>query len=297
MLALILPSALFALPDGYHSFKVSHKRPFYISLTDRMLFFAFDEYPHPGVNFTVIDSKNQTSPIPMTSFTHIQFFQTSVHVSTAKGHPYVLHYWLLSPRICSSVSYSALADHSISFRLSSDRLTSDFCLFSQSGASSYDIKLDLESHSPHARAELWTTARGPDKKCRSEGCNWKSKRPFFLRVLNASDAEFSSALTLSVFRSGFQSLECSLKSVPIMVGPTVQIPMGFLAMTDIKCVSMAVYLLRVIGFTVGTIIIAVTLLGLLQAIGFINIRTFFGCGAEAERFNALKEDPYAHELE
>jgi hypothetical protein len=78
------------LPDGYHSFKVTHKRPFYISLPDTVLFFTFDEYPHPYVNITVIDNDGQTSPIPMTSFTHIQFFQMSV--STTKDYPYILHY-------------------------------------------------------------------------------------------------------------------------------------------------------------------------------------------------------------
>jgi hypothetical protein len=284
MLALILPSTLFALPDGYHSFKVNHKRPFYISLTDRVLFFAFDEYPHPDVNFTLIDTKGQAAPIPMTSFTHIQFFQTAVRVSTTRGHPYVLHYWLLPPQLCSSVSHSALADHSISFKLSSD-----FCLFSQSGASSYDTTLDFDSQSAHARAELWTTARRPDRKCRSGGCRWRSRKPFFVRVVNASDAEFTSAFALSVFRNGVQSLECSLKPLPIMAGPAIQTPMGFLAVTDIKCVSMAVYLLRVI-------VIAVALLVLLQATGFIDVRTCFGCGAEADDFNTLKTNPYAQEL-
>jgi hypothetical protein len=188
-------------------------------------------------------------------------------------------------------------DHSISFRLSSDKLASDFCLFSQSGASSYKVKLDFESNALHARAELWTTALRPDKKCQSVGCNWRSRRPFFVRVVNASGAEFASAFTLSVFRSGFQSLECSLKPLPIMVDPTVQIPMGFLAMTDITCVSMAVYLLRVIGFSVASIIVAGALLAVLQAVGFIDIRTCFGCGGEADRFNALKENPYAQELQ
>jgi hypothetical protein len=297
MFGVVLLLLVSSLPDGYHSFKVTKNRPFFASLTDKVLIFALDELPHPEVNFTVIDNKNNTSPIPMSSFTHVQFFQTRVHVATTKRHPYMLHYWLLPPAVCPSVSYSALADRSITFKLEQDKLTSDFCLFSQSGASNYSVKFDYASRSLHTRVEFWSSARRPDRKCRSETCEYKSGKPFFMRVINGSGTAFTGAMALSIFRSGIQSTECSLKVIPIMIESNVQIPMGHLSMTDIKCVAMVEYLLVVLGVSVAAAITALAVLTLLHTIGFIDLRACFGCRGEDDHFKGLKENPYAGQIE
>jgi hypothetical protein len=297
MFVLVLASLSSSLIDGYHSFKVTKKRPFFVTLRDKMLIFALDELPHPEVTFTAMDSKNSTSPIPMASFTHVQFFQTSVYVSITKGRPYVLHYWLLPPTICPSVSYSAMADRSITFKLEQDKLTSDFCLFSQSGASSYSVKFEYESQSLHTRVEFWSSAKRPDRKCKGEVCQWKSSKPFFMRVINGSDAAFTGVMALSIFRSGIQSTECSLKVIPIVVESNVQIPMGHFSVTDIKCVAMAEYLLVVVGVSIAAAITAIAILMLFHTIGFIDLRACFGCRSEEDHFKGLKENPYAHQIE
>jgi hypothetical protein len=63
MFVLVLASLCCSLIDGYHSFKVTKRRPFFVTLKDKVLIFALDELPHPGVTFTAIDNKNNTSPI------------------------------------------------------------------------------------------------------------------------------------------------------------------------------------------------------------------------------------------
>jgi hypothetical protein len=72
--------------------------------------------------------------------------------------------WSLSRR--NNPMLYIIADHQLLFRLSSESAPTDFCIFSQSGASSYTAILDSHSGSPNNRIEFCASSTGRAKKCK-----------------------------------------------------------------------------------------------------------------------------------
>jgi hypothetical protein len=257
LLPFLFPWAIRSYPKGYHSFTVKYDRPFAIILKKNMLVLALDEIPSPTVNFTVFDRHNKSALIPMLPLTHLYFFETTFMVTVPKQQSYTLHYWILPTSLCSSISYAAVADHQLSFRLSSESARTDFCLFSQSGASSYTAILDYHSGSPNNRIEFYTKSTGPAKKCKQNSqCEFRSNRPFFMRVVNVTNYEFEATLNFWAFRRSIDSSECLIKPIPILIEPPIQVPMGVISITDIHCVSMAEDLLKYILIAIVVVVVA-----------------------------------------
>jgi multisubunit Na+/H+ antiporter MnhC subunit len=73
-------------------------------------------------------------------------------------------------------------------------------------------------------------------------------------------------------------------------------PLGALSVSDVQCVSMAENTLQniVIGFAVVSVTLA--LLVALHRFRVINLRAIFCCSADGQRFDSLKENPYADPL-
>jgi hypothetical protein len=293
----VLPVVALCSTKGYHTFAVKHDRPFAVILNENILVVALDEVPPPYVNFTVVDRKNQTTAVPMSTFSHILFFKTTIFVSVVGRRVFSLHYWLIPTTVCSAVSYSAIADHQLTFRLQSDNARSDFCIFSQSGAGSYSAILDYHSEAPRPRVEFWTQSTGPARRCkRGRLCEFRSSRPFFLRVANITDAAFHAAITFWAFRWAVDSSECSMKPIPFLVEPPIQIPMGVMSVAGIQCVSMAEDVLRYTAIVLCVGAVGVAVLCALHWSGYINLRATCGCTREGDRFRDLKENPYAEPL-
>jgi hypothetical protein len=298
MLIALLFGLIRSYTKGYHTFTVRHDRPFAISLKKNLLVFALDEPPSSTTTFTVVDRHNRSIPLPFLIFTHLYFFETTILVTVPYGSICVLHYWLLPTSLCSSISYAAIADHQLSFRLSSDSVKTDFCIFTQSGASAYTAILDYYSASPRGRIEFYTSSVGPDKRCKRNGiCQFKSNRPFFIRVVNVTDFQFDASISLWALRRSIESSECLIQPIPVVIEPPVQVPLGAMVTSEIKCVSMAEDMLRYVGIGAAIFVAALGALVVLHRIGFINVRTLFGCTKESDRFDALKESPYADPLQ
>jgi hypothetical protein len=297
MLILTFIQAVFTVKDGYHSFRISESKPFSVSLSTKMIIFALDEPPPPSINFSVVDRRNRTSPIPISTITHLQLFETTIHVTAPPKITYVLHYWIFPRSLCSSVSYAAIADRSISFELSSPRLTSNFCIFPQSGSRSYTWSIDYQSAAPSAAIEFYSNTRQISQVCKGHSCSHTSSSPVFVRVVNATDYEFRAAVAFTTFRTGISSYECSIKTTPLLIQLPVQIPSDLVSVTDIKCTSMAETIL--IWLVIGIVIVGIVtvLVLVLQLYGVINIRSMFGLSVESEHFTTLRENPYASELD
>jgi hypothetical protein len=297
MFLLLMARIVQAVNDGYHSFKVTHKKPFCVALTTKMLVFALDETPDPSVNFSVIDQKNRSSPIPISTLTHLQLFETTILVTAPRSHPYVLHYWLLPRTVCSSISYAAIADRSISFELTSPLLKSEFCIFPQSGASSYSWNIDYHTTAPYAQIEFYTSAKKPSQICESTPCSFSSSRPAFVRVLGVADHEFNAAVGFTTFRNSITLYECSIKGMPLLIEPPVQIPMDLLSINEIKCMSMAesVLIWLLIGFC--AMLVVNCIIYVLQRCGVISIKYLCSWGRESDHFTNLRQNPYASELD
>jgi hypothetical protein len=282
LLPLLLAGAL-SYTKGYHTFTVKHDHPFAISLKKNLLVFALNEILSPVVNFTVIDRRNRSIQIPFVTFTHLYFFETTILVTVPSGRICLLHYWLLPTALCSSISYAAIADHQLSFRLSSDSVKSDFCIFTQSGASTYTAIMDYYSASPRSRIEFYTSSVGPDKRCRGNGiCEFKATRPFFIRVANVTGSEFDAKFTVWALRRSIESSECMIQAIPIVIEPPILMPLGAMLTSEIKCVSMAEDMLRYIVIALGVVVAGGGVLVLLHRIGYINIMAIFGCMKESD---------------
>jgi hypothetical protein len=297
MLIALFLGRISSYTKGYHTFTVKHDRPFAIALKKNLLVFALDELPSSSTNFTIVDRHNRSIPISFDTFTHLYFFETTILVTVPPGKACVLHYWLLPTSLCSSISYAAIADHQLSFRIRSDSVKSDFCIFTQSGASTYTAILDYYSAAPRNRIEFYTSSVAPDKRCPRNGiCQFKANRPFFIRVVNVTDFQFDASISLWTLRRSIESSECLIQAIPIVIEPPILLPLGLMSTSEIKCVSMAEDMLKYIGVGIAVFAVALVLLVVLHRIGYINVRAIFGCTGESDRFNALKESPYADPL-
>jgi hypothetical protein len=290
MLFPVLVSVIHSYSKGYHTFVVKPNRPFCVTLQHSMLVFALDEVPPSRVNFTVIDPKNRTLPVPMQTFTHILFFDTTIFVSVPKGESFPLHYWLIPTDLCSAISYSAIADHQLTLKLHSPSLPSDFCIFSQSGAASYSATLDYHSDSTKGKIEFWTNSISPARRCRRNSlCQFTSRRPFFMRVINATDAEFEARVHFTALRRSIQSYECGIRPLPIVIRPPIQMPMGVIEISDIACVSMAEDVLSWVVTGIAVVTLISVLLCILHCSGVIDLKFL----VRKDRFKELGENPYA----
>lgn len=297
MILALLPILGHSFSKGYHTFTVTYDQPFYIKLSKNILVFALDEAPPASVNFTVIDRHNKSLPIPLSSYTHMQFFQTSIFISVPKHQKYTLHFWLIPPNLCHAISYSAIADHTLSFELVNDDLKTDFCIFSQSGSSGYKTLLQYDSTSSNSSIEFYTHPKEPSKHCKKNKlCKFKTNRPFFIRAHNVANAGFKAALQYKTKRKTIDSCECALTPVPFMIEPPIQVPMGVLSVDNIKCVSMAEVVLRYVTYGSIGVVAGVVALYVMHCLGWINLRVILGCAATKDRFDQLKENPYAQEF-
>lgn len=299
MLAFVLPWIAGAFSKGYHTFTVRYNNPFHVRLSKNLLVLALDRSPPPYVNFTVIDDKNRSQPMAIGLYTHLQLYQTTVFISVPKGHHYTLGFWLIPPTLCNAIGYALVADNTLAFDVTNKNQRSDFCLFTQSGAWWYSAGVAFQSDNAGGVAEFYSHPRGPAKSCSGNGkiCKYGSMNPFFIRFAGVAGAAFSADVIYSATRWSILNSECALAPVPYMIEPPLQMPAGGIGFGDIKCVSTArVAQKYLIGFLICAGIAAAVLYGL-HLMGYINLRVFCGCSAEKDRFNTLKENPYACQIE
>ncbi|OHT06410.1 hypothetical protein TRFO_05621 [Tritrichomonas foetus] len=295
---LFYPVFLLAFSKGFHSFTVTHKTPFHIRLTKNILYFILDEQPPASVSFSAINKQNQSTPIPMNSLSHIQFFDTIVYVTAPKKVRYTLHFWLVPNELCPGISYASTADMAISTELTAATLSSDFCIFGQAGSSSYSADFLYQTNSTRSRVEFYKHPSKPARKCKKGvKCHYSSSMPFFLRISGASGYKFSSSFLYKVHRSNIDSYECSFKTIPYLVDGPIQMPIGHLNVRHTKCVSAAEDMLSNVTLISGGIIVCIMLLILLHCAGVINLKIILGCTKEADRFKELRQNPYASHIQ
>lgn len=298
MILFLLTSFHSAFSKGYHSFTVTHDKPFHIRLSKNNLYFVFDEPPPPEIKFIVIDSSNKTHHVSMNSLTHVMFFDTIVYVSSPKNVIFTLNFWLIPNHLCSGVSHSIIADYAISMNVSSPKVPSDFCIFSQSKSSSFSSELVYKSDAMNPHVEFYKFPDEPSVKCKNKKiCVFSSPTPFFIRISKVSGFKFSSSLLYKVNRHNFDSFECSFKAVPFMVDGLLQMQAGNLDVNNIKCLSAAEEMLSTVTLIASGIIVGIMVITLLHCAGIINLKTLLGCTNEDKRFKDLKKNPYASTIQ
>lgn len=298
MLFFYLPCFLFAFSKGYHTFTVTRKTPFNIRLSKNALFFIFDEPPSSAIQFVTIDSANNSHQIPMNSLSHVMIFDTVLFVSTTKNVQYTLHYWLVPNNLCSGVSHSITADRLLSFEMKSAKIPSDFCVFSQSSSSSYSTDLIYLTDSNKEQISFYTYPTKPDLTCqKGKKCSFSSSSPFFIRFSDIAGHKFASSLVYKVRRNTLESFDCGFKAIPFMVDSNLQMQAGNLDVQNTRCLSSAEDALSNITLIAAGAIVAAMIILLLHCSGIINLKAIMGCQKEKERFNKLKENPYASQLQ
>jgi hypothetical protein len=282
---------------GYHTFTVKPDRPFSVSLSRNMLVLTLVDIPPESLNFTVSDRSNCTHPVPIGQHSHIAFYKTSIFASISKGS-FMLHFWLIPTNLCGSVSYSAVADYQVIFEIRSNLLPSDFCIFSQSGASSHKVDLHYQSDGTNNSAAFYTNGERSAKSCGPGSlCRFSSSRPFFVRFSNVYEAGFDAKLSVVVNRHSIETADCGFRPIPVLIEPPMQMPLGGLLVLDLHCSSMAVAVLRVILAGGLAFICAVALLVVLHRTGCIDMRPLCGCTNEQHHFDSLRDNPYAGQLD
>jgi hypothetical protein len=252
----------------------------------------------PAAVVSVTNDANQTSTIHLGTFTHVQFFNVSIRITVPPEIQLSIYFWLMPAGFCGSTSYSLSADRTISFELSTPNLSSDFCVFSQPSASSYEIEFDFESPSLTGQLEFYRDLRKMADFCKSRmSCSVNSGSPFFIRLFNLSNYRFNANVTLTVFHNTIQPCECAWNPATALIDGRLTVPTDLVSLRNLQCISMSeavVSLIYYIGIVLFGIIVAMLLLHL---IGFFDIKEFCGWRAETKHFDSLRGDPYAHQLD
>jgi hypothetical protein len=295
MLLFVLLSLFDAPPYGYQTYKVTARKPFHISLLNQVLIFILEDPPNPSVSFVAIDHLNHSHRIPMYGLSHIHFTNVTIDVSASIS--YLLQFWIIPAGFCPSGSYVALADRRLVVERTGNSISSDLCIFSQSGASSHDLRLISRINTPgvisfHVRPpQPFRTCHLSDRRC-----YFNSGLPFIVKLSNVTRS-FSILFDLTVFRKDLESAECSFDRIPALTGGVVTVDSGPLNPIDIACTSMAEAVVKYITIGCGILFAIAAILFSLDILGCLDISELHVCSKEYTKFDSLKQDPYAHVLD
>lgn len=304
MFLFLFASFISSFSRGYHTYIVTHKKPFHIRLSTSILVFVLDDIPPSHINFTSINNiNNRATSIPVDSLSQMQFFDTTLFVSVPKNVKYPLHFWLVPVDLCPGISYSVTSDFAISYSLSTKKAKSDFCLFPQASASSYSFEIGGKVGASNSRVEFYESPNTlkPIKKCTdvsdSKKCSYSSSTPYFVKFYNIAGSPVDLKMIYKAKGVTTNSHECSIKAIPYAVGGVLpQFASGDLRASEISCYSAAEETLTYVKIGSVVIVIAIIVVAILQIAGYINIKIIC-CGTSSDdRFNQLKQNPYANEL-
>lgn len=306
MFLFLFATFISSFSRGYHTYVVTHKKPFHIKLSSSILVFVLDDVPPSHINFTSINNiNNRATSIPVESLSQMQFFDTTLFVSVPKKVSYPLHFWLVPLNLCPGISYAVTSDFAVSYSLSTKKAKSDFCIFPQASASSYsyEIQGDLGSSNPKIEFYKSPNTVKPAKKCSEvsdkKTCSYSSSTPSFVKVKNVAGSSIDLKMIYKVKRASSTVHDCSVKAIPFAVGGVLpQFASGDLRVDGISCYSAAEETLTYVKIGSVVIIITIVVIVVLQIAGFINIKIVC-CGGTSsdDRFNQLKQNPYANEIE
>ena len=304
MFLFLFSTFISSFSRGYHTYVVTHKKPFHIKLSSSILVFVLDDIPPSHINFTSINKiNNRATSIPVESLSQMQFFDTTLFVSVPKKVSYPLHFWLVPLDLCPGISYAVTSDFAISYSLESKRAKSDFCLFPQASASSYSFEIGGKVGPQNSRVEFYQSPNTikPAKKCTGvtdkKTCSYSSSTPFFVKFHNIAGSSVDMKMIYKAKGVTSKSHECSIKAIPYAVGGVLpQFASGDLRASEINCYSTAEETLTYIKYGSAVILFALVVIVVLHVAGFINIRVICSGSSSEDRFNKLKENPYANEI-
>jgi hypothetical protein len=212
-------------------------------------------------------------------------------VNVSSSITFALPFWILPQRFCTFDNYVAIADRHLLVNLTARSAAPEICIFSQSGASSHDVELKSRG----STIDFFTQPDHLFRTC-TEDCAFNHGLPFIIRLRNLT-AVFAMTFDLTVFRKDLESHECDFREISIFAKNNVVAGRGTLVISEPKCLSMpeAITSYLTIGGAIGLAILG--MLHLLGRMGFIDLSTICGCSQEYEKFDSLRQDPYAHVLE
>ncbi|OHS99134.1 hypothetical protein TRFO_34486 [Tritrichomonas foetus] len=291
-----LLSPVFSFTKGFHSFTVTHKKPFHIRLTKNLLVFVLEKEPPKNINFTSINKHNKSVKIPAEILPNMQFFDTAIYVSVPKKVKYRLHFWIVPTNLCSGISYSVTSDFAISYELHTAKSPADICIFGQGGASSYSTEIDAKFTSKNSRVNFYRNVNKPSRKCKpNHPCSYSSSKPFFIRVSNITGSEVTMKMIYKIKKSGSKPNDCAFRPIPYLIDGTHHTPVTNMKVKDIVCFSASEEWRSLLTIGVAVSIIVILIFAALQGFGCINFFSLFTGGSE-DRFKALKANPFAGEL-
>lgn len=284
----------FCFSKGYHSVTVTYSKPLHIKLSNNMLVFVLREAPPAGVTFSVIDAKNKTHPVSVGTYTHIQFLHTTVFVSAALGTKVKLNFWLVPPDLCNTMSYSAVADSTLAFDISGQKVDSEVCIFSQTGAFSYSSLVKFTNGNPGASVDFYTNPKHPQRRCMAQDamCHFKSTKPFFARVTGTGPAALQASFVFGASKKSTGIIDCEVAPLPTVIEPRIQVSIGEFIIANIACVSAVETALNYLAVFVISVIGGIVFLVILHAMGVINLFSVLRCGRDGSRFLKLRENPF-----
>jgi hypothetical protein len=127
-------------------------------------------------------------------------------------------------------------------------------------------------------------------------CSHSSDRPFFIRFANVSDAGFDAKLNIIAFRPSLETVRCGIGPIPFVIEPPVIVPVGGLSMLERQCISMAEGAIKLVLFVCAVVAVGLTLLIILHRVGCIDVPAACGYSREQQRFDSLRENPYATQI-
>lgn len=283
--------------NGFHEFKVSQNSPFELNLASNSAIFILNDIPGINTHFTTTDPDGKSTEVQMNTINSAIFSNTNIKVTIEDTSEFSLTYWIIPQDYCRGIAYSLQSDYILTFSFQSKNLKSDFCIFTQTSANYYQTKFKYTMNS-NSKINIHDSKMTVVSECGYDGkCDYDASEPYFIRTIGAKNSSFSGTMTYSVTRPDLSNVDCSFSPISHFKDGVIKSTHGFFSVQGTKCYSAAEERLTNVTLISSLVFVAVLILIVLHCSGFMNLKRILHCSDDKGRFNELKENPYANEIE
>lgn len=244
------------------------------------------------------NSDGKSTEVHMNTINSAIFSNTNIKVTIEDTSEFLLTYWIIPTDYCHSIAYSLQSDYILTFSFQSKNLKSDFCIFTQTSANYYQTKFKYVMSSSSSKINIHDSKMKIVSECGYDGkCDYDASEPYFIRTIEAKNSSFTGTMTYSVTRPDLSNVDCSFYPISYFKDGVGKLPHGFFSVQGTKCYSAAEERLTNVALISSLVFVAVLILIVLHCSGFINLKRILHCSDDKGRFNELKENPYANEIE
>lgn len=179
---------------------------------------------------------------------------SNVEANITSYQPQEYRYWYLPKTFCSS-ALSIEADFFANFNTLPQKLSHDFCVFSQYDATALYLLLQFETQKENCTLDFYQAQSfnmlKPHYRCSpNQTCKFDFVSPFIMKTNGCDGARVQLSLNLSVARDNVKAHECQVQSIPEFsqqeTGFIQKSPLGYLELACGNAADMFFYVLLIV---------------------------------------------------